>query len=566
MLKTFLHYWYTMRNLRLRQILARIWLRLRRVWERPPCGPRRAAPAYPGYHGRTALHPLPSRDFEKSRDEILSGRLTFLNETKDVGWPPRWGSVQGTKLWLYHLQYFDYLWALDFGHAREVVLDWIATHSQPGLPIAWEPYPISLRLVNWCGVLFGRFRNEVEADREFVQEVWRSIYFQAEWLRRHLELHLLGNHLLENAAALALTGACFKHGPAARWYQTGLRILRQQVPEQILRDGVHFERSPMYHSRMTYALAALMNTAEPELTSIVHDPLERMIRALECMTHPDGEIALLNDSVLGEYPPLRDLKPHVEDLLVSYHERGIGCFVLRDSGYYGWYGDDGSYVICDAARIGPDYLPGHAHGDIFSFEMSLKGQRIIVDSGVFDYEPGEMRDYCRSTRAHNTVEVDGQDQCEFWGVFRVARRGRPRDVSWQPRRDGFDLIGWHDGYHRLRGRPSHTREFTWHERGSLEIRDTLISSEPAEIVSRIHLHPTCEIVSVEGAEVTAACPAGRFRVAFFGEGRLDVAPSWYCPEFGVKLDNKCLAFKSAGRRVQVDCRVELLGEVVGGAG
>ena len=107
-------------------------------------------------------------------------------------------------------------------------------------------------------------------------------------------------------------------------------------------------------------------------------------------------------------------------------------FALRDAGYYGARGS-GHYVVCDAAPIGPDYQPGHAHGDLLSFELSLAGRRVIVDAGVHGYDGDPLRAWCRSTRAHNTVEIDGEDQCEFWGTFRVARRARPRDVVWTPR-------------------------------------------------------------------------------------------------------------------------------------
>ena len=83
------------------------------------------------------------------------------------------------------------------------------------------------------------------------------------------------------------------------------------------------------------------------------------------------------------------------------------------------------------APIGPDYQPGHAHGDLLSFELSFAGRRVVTDSGVHGYDGDPLRAWCRSTHAHNTVEIDGQSQCEFWSVFRVARRARPRDVRFE---------------------------------------------------------------------------------------------------------------------------------------
>ena len=124
--------------------------------------------------------------------------------------------------------------------------------------VGWDPYPTSLRLINWCGFFFGRFKDDTESDRGFCRTLWESLYTQCDWLGRHVETHLLGNHYLENAAALAFAGACFRGEHARKWLNRGMRILSGQIREQILPDGVHFELSPMYHCRILYVLAVLM--------------------------------------------------------------------------------------------------------------------------------------------------------------------------------------------------------------------------------------------------------------------------------------------------------------------
>jgi uncharacterized heparinase superfamily protein len=224
---------------------------------------------------------------------------------------------------------------------------------------------------------------------------------------------------------------------------------------------------------------------------------------------------------------------------------------LPDSGYYGARHTNGNYLICDAGPIGPDYQMGHAHGDLFSFELSLRGHRVICDSGVRGYDGDPYRAYCRSTRAHNTIEIDGEDQCEFWATFRVARRARPREVRWEPTEDGFRLSGWHDGYKRLPGKPRHDREFTWHDRGVLIVRDRISSGKSVSAVSRLHLHPDCEIVDLGPRSAQIRAPGGNFYVAFAGRGRLGVEKSAYCPEFGVAIENQALVFSSAGSDVEM---------------
>jgi uncharacterized heparinase superfamily protein len=472
---------------------------------------------------------------------VEAGRFRFLNRVETLGWPPAdWDVPNLPKLWQYNLHYFEWLWSLDFPAGRAAILDWIARHPLGKGRVGWEPYPTSLRLMNWCGVCYGKFREQMEEDQEFERELWRSIFRQIEWLSRHLETHLLGNHLFENGAALAFVGSCF--GERA-WLAKGLKILAEQIPEQILPDGMHFERSPMYHVRMTYLLGLLFNTKDEALQKFVEAPLIRMRQALAHLCHSDGDIALFNDSAFSIYNHPRELLGPTSDLVP-------GAWALQDAGYYGWRGVDGSYLICDAGPIGPDYIPGHAHGDMFSFELSLKGQRVIVDSGVYDYVPGEMRSYCRSTRAHNTVEINGEDQCEFWGAFRVARRGYPRAVKWDPSTEGFCLSGEHDGYRRLPGSPMHYRAFVWDAAVRLEVSDRIQASRSVTAVSRLHLHPTCRIKSMEERDVLVEYPEGEFRITFWDQGTLRREDSLYCPEFGRKEPNVALAFTIEGKEIE----------------
>jgi uncharacterized heparinase superfamily protein len=129
-------------------------------------------------------------------------------------------------------------------------------------------------------------------------------------------------------------------------------------------------------------------------------------------------------------------------------------------------------LLADAGPVGPDYLPGHAHADTLCFELSLQGQRICVNSGTSTYEPSDLRKFQQSTRAHNTVAVNGADSSEVWGAFRVARRARAVVEILQPGNDEDMLSAVHDGYCRLPGRPVHRR--TWRlDSGGLRVEDEI---------------------------------------------------------------------------------------------
>jgi uncharacterized heparinase superfamily protein len=473
--------------------------------------------------------------------DLHSGHFSFVGHDEDIGWPPHdWQAPSTAKLWQYNLHYFEWLWALDYADVRAAALNWIDQHSLDKGHVGWEPYPTSLRLMNWCAVCFGKFREELEEDGEFARRIWTSIYLQAEWLQAHLETHLLGNHLFENGAALAVAGSCFSAPDARRWQDTGVAILNEEIQEQILPDGMHFERSPMYHVRMTYLLDLLQRTGAKELQDLAETPLLNMRKALRHLCHADGEIALFNDSAFSIYnSPV--------SLFGENSAAEAGPWSLPDAGYYGYRDAEGNYVVCDAGAIGPDYIPGHAHGDMFSFELSLQGHRVVVDSGVYDYVPGEMRAYCRSTAAHNTVSIDNQDQSEFWGAFRVARRAHPREIEWQPDPDGFRLAGWHDGYERLPSAPVHRRELTWKRGDGLHVRDQIRAGQGVSAVSRLHLHPHCRVKSLDSHEVLIEFAEGTFRIVFEGDGALRQESSYYCPEFGVKEPNIALAFTMEGK-------------------
>src|SRR6185437_11335791 len=191
----------------------------------------------------------------------------------------------------------------------------------------------------------------------------------------------------------------------------------QQLRIQILPDGGHYERSPMYHLLvLADLLAALWAAGRRELPVSVAlaDAVRRMQTVARGLVHPDGEIPLFNDSVLGEAPaPARLIGPSTD--------RAPAC--LPATGYVALPLDEG-VLLADCGPPGPDDLPAHVHADALSFELSMGEQRVLVDGGMFDYEAGPTRQRLRGTASHNTVEVDGQDPSEEWSAFRVGSRAR----------------------------------------------------------------------------------------------------------------------------------------------
>ena len=479
----------------------------------------------------------------------------FLNvdgSLDEVGWD---GPLR-EKLWRYNQHYFDDLNAEDAAsrsvwHAG-LIEDWLVGNP-PARGSGWEPYPTSLRIVNW--IKWHR------SGHRLSPEALHSLAIQARWLRQRLEIHLLGNHLFANAKALVFAGLFFEGAEADAWLDQGLRILRREIPEQILPDGGQFERSPMYHALALEDMLDLINLMrchEVELgaggrfagTAGWAALAERMLDWLRVMSHPDGEIGLFNDAAIGIAPHPADLAAYAGRL--GLKRRGVvgndgtaglvsvSVRELRNSGYIRLESAD-AVALLDVGPVGPDYLPGHAHADSLSFECSIFGQRVIVNGGTSRYGGGkeftDRRLFERSTRNHSTVEIAGESSSEVWGSFRVARRAYPVDLEVCSEPTVVSVACSHDGYRRLPGQPTHRRVWRLVAR-CLLVEDRVSGEYPS--VARFILHPEVR-VDRQGADRLAlrAGEGGCVNLDVI-EGRLSLGPVHYSSRFGGLRETLCV--------------------------
>ena len=439
-------------------------------------------------------------------------QFRFLNQECCI---QTWNDSGIPKLWLYNLHYL--------GHPTlDLIRSWVA-ENPIGQGNGWEPYPLSLRICNWIKWhLSGNLLEKAAIE---------SIAVQARYLEKSVEYHLLANHLFANAKALVFAGAFFEGAAAARWLASGLRILAAQLPEQVLGDGGHFERSPMYHSLILEDVLDLVNLgrAWPGLLPDWGGVAARMLGWLQQMTHPDHGIAFFNDAVFNIAPDPKSLIEYAARLGIHAETHPLG-----ESGYIRLE-NDRAVVLFDAASIGPDYQPGHAHADTLSFELSVDGRRSIVNSGISTYENNAGRHSQRSTAAHNTIRVDGQDSSEVWAAFRVARRARPLDVR-TDRRTFAEAA--HDGYARFKDQVIHVRRLDLGET-ELRITDTLRAKREHQAEIYFHLHPESHIEIHLDPKLT----------------RVDETTLWY-PEFNKSEPNRTVVGRWSG-----NCPVQFITRV-----
>ncbi len=381
-----------------------------------------------------------------------------------------WNFSAYGKLWTYNLTYFDFLSQLDISKKQGIDLIQDFIKKIVIIEDGMEPFPISLRCMNWIKFLS---KHQIE-DSQINQSLYQQLYI----LSKRPEYHLLGNHLLENSFSL-LFGAFYFNDDSL--FQQAKTILITQLNEQVLADGAHFELSPMYHQIMLFRVLDAINLfdnntkiTEANLYEVLSKKASIMLGWLKQIMFRNGLLPQVNDSVEG-------IAPSPQQLFEYAHKLGLEPKVnpLNECGYR--MVRNASYeILVDVGQIGPDYIPGHAHSDTFNFVLQHQEQALIVDTAISTYEKNKQRNKERSTAAHNTVMIDGLEQSEVWGGFRVARRAGIIDLQ-----EGINYIkATHNGYQKINS--EHQRIFVFHE-NEIEITDQVSGKKEAKAF--LHFHP-----------------------------------------------------------------------------
>jgi hypothetical protein len=468
----------------------------------------------------------------------LSGQPT-LDFRRGVDWQ----APGSDPLWRYTLHYGEWALTLLFAWLRSgrpehrqalirLLDDWIERNPVGARP-GWEPYPISRRLCAWTRVA-NVLQTDPDAERFVEARLLPSLLQQARLLAANLERDLGNNHLIANYKALAWVGLALPGAPdTAALAARGLAGCWTELLRQVLADGAHDERSTSYHTLVlcdlveVRALAAWAGVAVPPE---VESRLAAMVAFLAALRGPDGSWPLLNDSVPG-YP----MDPRAA-LLAAGSAAGAG----GDPGYAAWLGKSaalpalataapdpgplavfreagyavaregaGEMLILDAGPMGPAHLPGHGHADALAISLWASGRPRLVDPGVSTYWDPLWRNRLRATAAHSTVTVDGQDQCVFWGPFRVAFAPPARLLDCSSSR----LAGEHLGYRRLASPLVHRRQVCRAGRAAWQLDDWFEGGGSHDFALTLALAPGATL------ELSGSA-SGRAR--FADGGRLDI--------------------------------------------
>lgn len=422
---------------------------------------------------------------------------------------------------------------------RRLVRSWIAGNPY-ATGVHWscalEP---AFRTFSW---LWAYALTWTELDETFHLEWIEGFLDAGRFLERHLEHYTSPyNHLLGEAAALYMIGATFpEFQRASRWQSVARRILEDRLAEQFYADGGTSEQSTFYHHASVgdYLLAALTaRQIGEDFSPAVWRAIERGIDFSTALMLPDGrtpEIGGADDGkpIRMEHLPLWDFRGYqalgavlfsrgdLKTLAGRFHEDalwllgpagieafdalpssppGATSFALRDSGYYVMRSDWSStadYLCFDcgpqALGMRPDGIPNsmHGHADCLSVIVSLRGRRVLVDSGFFAYNVGGVWEtHFRETAAHNTARIDGKDQARHLGKMAWSHSYRALPEGWHEAASDIWAVGSHDGYDRSPDGVTHRRAAWLRQPGYVVICDEFIGHGAHDIEVNFQFAP-----------------------------------------------------------------------------
>lgn len=491
---------------------------------------------------------IPELDFDKEYldrfdvDAIFKDNFTFINLTNQIELSKAWNNKELQHLWRYNLHYFEYVFKLAHNFSigdsqtkyyekyKNMIINWIDNNPY-AIGDGWHPYTISLRLTNWIAT-YQIFEDSITLDSDFNNRFIESLFLQYQYLQSNLEKDVLGNHYFENIKALIIGSVFFDDKKVKEKFK---KELLKQLREQILQDGMHFELSPMYHKIILEDLIKITYWLKnEEIYDDLTFYLQKMIDVTYSFEADFGKTPAFNDSADGVS---KHYKPLLETCKKYFGLSSVTKTSFDESGFY-IIKDSNKKLIFDTGEICPTYLPAHGHCDALSFELSINGSPFIVNSGTYQYESGKWRNFFRSTKAHNTISISSQEQSQFWGSFRVAKRIK------SVRRKEFihNNIQFYSGSYVSHSGDEHKRYIGYLDENAMIVIDYVSFGSKDNIQSYLHFVPdvsvqvsTDIIHALKGSEAVKLTP--------LGTSNLTVEKGWYSSQFNVKEENNHVVFE-----------------------
>jgi uncharacterized heparinase superfamily protein len=470
--------------------------------------------------------------------------FTFLNQKYSFDADFDWHKEvlnNGTRLWKLNLHYFQWIVNVSDEDFQFFIKDWIKKNKpyQKNYWLdSWNSYALSIRTFTWINEIAKREKN---LDKDFVDATNQSIINQICFLSKNLENDIGGNHIIKNIKALYYASSYFKGEKPNIWRKIADNHLKLELKKQILDDGFHFELSPAYHCQVFEDLIdCYVVLHKSSLKNELSRKLAKMKIVIEAFTHPDSKISLFNDGGINMASSPFDLLKKYDEIFNTKSTLEKNYFPFKDAGYY-VIKNNLFHFIYDSGIVGPNELPAHSHGDIFSFELSVKKQRVFIDPGVFEYNAGMKRTDSRATKSHNTLTINDLDQCDFWSSFRMGKRAdvKINEVSYS--KDNFYINSYHTGYKMLNGHPIHKREIECSMAGTIKVTDYIIGGMGQTVKSRLLVNPEVQLKLKSKDE--AILVSQDFQINIISSIKnISIEPALWWPNFGEEVETKRIVF------------------------
>jgi hypothetical protein len=407
------------------------------------------------------------------------------------------------------------------------------------------------RLISWA-LLYPRIVDHVANDEDFRRRWLESIYLHLSRIAAKLSLYSsANNHLIGELVGLFVGASCFDFWPnCSLWRDRARTLLEREIRLQVGDDGVNREQAMSYHlfTMELFLLAfAIGRNSGLSFSAEYAQRLQAMAAFVDAIATSSGDLPFYGDSddargfVLAENDsalqvatqlvgllfdepqwlrfrstPTEAARALVPDLLANLKAAPQAAAAPRemfaDAGLASVRTHDGSvHLLMDFGPLGYSSTASHGHADALSFWLAIGDEYFLLDSGTYAYHshPG-WRSFFRSTAAHNTARVDGQDQSEMTGRFLWGSKANARLLRFEENSGDVTIEAEQDGYTRLEDPVVHRRSIHFERAsGNIQIEDSFQCHGRHQVELFFHMHEEASVLGVVSGEARISWRGGQ---------------------------------------------------------
>jgi Heparinase II/III-like protein/Heparinase II/III N-terminus len=405
----------------------------------------------------------------------------------------------------------------------------------------WKsPLEAGMRLISWAFVSF--LTAELCPTRDLFYTCLKDTIYQHQYfIRQFYSKHSsANNHVIGEMTGLYVGSIFWPWYPeSAHWRSFARRQLIAEIARQVEVDGVSKERATEYQLFILefFLLAgALGHAVDDPFPQEYWERLRHMMMFLSAISDRQWNLPVFGDGDSGQVirlpetiqqrtrslvqlsqllsgpadAPPPDLRTSLllwgqtpEQVPLSPVAKSHdGLQAFPDGGYYvltaDRNGEDEMVVVFDAGPLGLPPLYAHGHADALSFWLSYSGREFLIDPGTYCYYADNLwRSYFRSTAAHNTLRVDGEDQSLAAGYFLWRRAAYCQLQGIEDNDEFVQVTGFHDGYRRLADPVMHWRSIRLFKKTrAIVISDRVECRRRHSIELFFHFNENCQVHQV----------------------------------------------------------------------